>query len=71
MKWCWVAEQDRLVENYINEACSIKRHFLGNRTCDIRISPSRLEVPMVPCNFIPIQPQLYDGVYFTVFAFYR
>jgi hypothetical protein len=53
-------EQQRLVQNYIDEACAIRKGFLGNRSCDINVTPSKLNIPMVPCNFIPIQPRLYS-----------
>jgi hypothetical protein len=56
------AEQQRLIQNYINEACAIRRHFLGNRSCDINLESTALEVPMMPCNFVPIQPQLYTDL---------
>ncbi len=56
-----LTEQQRLVHNYIQEACAIRKDFLGNRSCDISITPSKLDIPMVPCNFIPIQPRLYSG----------
>ena len=54
-------EQDRLVANFITEACAVKRELIGNRTCDVHVTPAKLEIPMVPCNFIPVQPRLYKG----------
>jgi hypothetical protein len=54
------AEQWRLTKNYAAEICAIKkRSHDDNWTCDVLVSPSRLEVPMLPCNFIPVQPHLY------------
>ena len=55
------SEQDRLVENFITEACAVKKELLGNKSCDIHVTPAKLEIPMVPCNFIPVQPRLYKG----------
>ena len=55
------SEQDRLVANFITEACAVKRELIGNRTCDVHVTPAKLEIPMVPCNFIPVQPRLYKG----------
>ena len=55
------SEQTRLVKNYIAEACTVKKSILGNRPCDVTMEPMQLEIPVLPCNFIPIQPQLYTG----------
>ena len=56
-----ISEHKRLADNYIAEGCIIRKGIIGNRTCDISVSPAQLDISMVPCNFIPIQPQLYTG----------
>ena len=56
-----LAEQERIVQNYIGEACAVKQSFASVHSCDINLSTPKLDIPMVPCNFIPIQPQLYTG----------
>ena len=58
------AEQKRLADNYIAEGCVIRKGIVGNRTCDISVNPAQLDISMVPCNFIPIQPKLYTGMQF-------
>ena len=56
-----IVEQSRLANNYMKEACSLHAALHGNRTCDIQIEPTKLHIPIVPCNFVPIQPQYYTG----------
>ena len=55
------SEQDRIVKNFVKESCAIRSGILGNKTCSSGISALSLEVPMVPCNFIPLQSQIYRG----------
>ena len=55
------SEQERLAHNYIQEACAITRHqtsAISNFTCAIAPSVAKLNVPVLPCNFLPIAPQL-------------
>ena len=53
-----VAEQRRLTESYRAELCSVMKTRSG---CDVKLSPHLLNVPVVPCNFIPVDAQLYSG----------
>ena len=59
-------EQKRLVANYNREACAVQRQLASNWTCDVAATPPRLEIPMLPCNFIPIQPQLYTSKLYII-----
>ena len=53
------AEQQRLTESYRAELCSVMKSRWG---CDVDLTPPLLDIPVVPCNFIPIDAQLYSGI---------
>ena len=57
---CFI-EQRRLVHNYVTEACSVNEDVLINKQCDVNLEVSSLDIPVLPCNFVPIQPQFYTG----------
>jgi len=54
------AEQKTLMESYTAELCSIVKSRWG---CDVAFTPPLLNIPVVPCNFIPVDAQLYSGMY--------
>ena len=58
-----VSEQRWLVDNYIRETCAFHQLHIptSGRNCDIKVPLQNLDVPMLPCNFLPIEPRLYIG----------
>ena len=51
---------------YVAELCTLARndtHWLAiNRVChDGSAEPAKWNIPILPCNFIAVQPQLYSG----------
>ena len=59
------AEQARLTRSYVSEVCAIERPSsvasAVNWTCGVYARSPSIHVPMLPCNFIPVQPRLYTG----------
>jgi len=49
-----------MTEAYRVELCSVLR--TDRWQCDITLSPPLLNIPILPCNFIPIDAQLYSGI---------
>jgi hypothetical protein len=60
------AEQRRLMKNLAAEICAVTVGAQGNDDhwlyCDRDLAPYRLETPILPCNFIPVQPRFYTGM---------
>ena len=57
-----MTEEKRSADNYASEACSVKKlHVRANWTCHAATDQLSVDVPLVPCNFIPIKPLLYAG----------
>ena len=48
-------------QNYMKEACGLRAALYVNRTCDVNVEADKLHIPIVPCNFVPIQPHDYTG----------
>ena len=59
-------EQKRLVQNYVTEACAVNGDELINKQCDVNLEASSLDIPVLPCNFVPIQPQFYNGTFYIM-----
>ena len=54
-----VTEKERSVENYLAEVCAVQAR--DNGTCKAQMDGFNLHIPVVPCNFVPVQPQHYYG----------
>jgi len=59
-------EQQRLTASYRAELCSVMKTRWG---CDVTLEPPLLNIPVVPCNFIPINAQLYSGIILLLMLF--
>jgi len=51
-------EQKRLMDAYGAELCSVMK---TRWDCEVTLTPPLLNIPVLPCNFIPIDAQLYTG----------
>lgn len=56
-----VPEQRRLVDRYTAELCAVMDSEQTRWGCDVILDTRLLNIPIVPCNFIPIEAQLYLG----------
>lgn len=54
-------ENKRRTNNYIIEACAIERNVSNNLSCSVSTSPFLLDVPLLPCNFIPVAAHAVPG----------
>ena len=65
VKRCLVTEQKRRVSNYISEACAVRlfQQQPVDRICNIDVPIQRINIPILPCNFIPLEAQLYTGLF--------
>lgn len=65
-----LSEQERLVGNYLRETCAIQNSLHSNYTCNITMETSLINLTMMPCNFVPLQPHFYKGILFNYAATY-
>jgi len=57
-----LTEQKRLTEAYSVELCSVLK-TRGWDCEDMTLKSPLLNIPVVPCNFIPLDAQLYSGIH--------
>ena len=54
--------QEDVVASYIAEICAVRLKLLGKYAkCDLDLSPNKLQLQLLPCNFIPIDAYPYTG----------
>lgn len=65
-------EKRRRNKNYLKEACAIRKKSLEeNEPCDVHVNDNILDIPIIPCKFIPIRPKFYTGLLFKYFRYYN
>ena len=56
-------EQKRLNDRYATEICNVlDKDISAIWGCDLDLPLHTLTVPVLPCHFIAIEPQLYSGI---------
>ncbi len=61
MHSCIVAEQSLHRDALYREACAIRGITYSNGSCDITLETPQIKVPILPCNFLPVQSRSYSG----------
>ena len=58
-------DQKRWASSYIAEACVLRRGILDEDVCGLNDTAPQLDIPIVPCNFVPVQPNYYSGKFYN------